>query len=150
MSLEIRERCLQACVNNAIREIAASKFAGFPARCLGSREISSAPFFALGHARDARKRTTITNASRRACTRAYTRANERVHTPRSSAFPPRGRRSSNSRGRSKINGRGGYVRSLLAAVTASEGRRGRGRITAHALYLRCIPTANHPRTHVAA
>lgn len=57
-----------------------------------------------------------------------------------------------TRGRSKINGRGGYMRSLLAAATASEDQRGRGRITAHVLYLRCIPkppTANHPRTHVA-
>lgn len=56
-----------------------------------------------------------------------------------------------TRGRSKINGHGGYVRSLLAAATTSEDRRGRGRITAHALYLRCIPkppTTNYPRTHV--
>lgn len=85
-------------------------------------KISSTSSIALGDGREdaTRGRTTITNASRRACTRLYT--GERVHTRArgTAAFLPPviirgpvvGHRT---RGRSKINGRGGYARSLLAA-----------------------------------
>lgn len=65
--------------------------------------------------------TTITNASRRACTRLYTRESACTHTHthahvRNSAFLPLARSVGHrTRGRSKINGRGGYARSLLAA-----------------------------------
>ena len=155
---------LQACVNNAIREIATSKFVELPggsARAKFRPRLSSrlgTPRRRYPRRRPPR-RTTITNASRRACTRAYTRASERVHTLRSSAFPPRGRRSSvieltreiqnkrSRRGAAATCDRDWPPR----AATASEDRCSRGRITAHALYLRCIPkppTANHPRTHV--
>ena len=103
----------------------------------------------------ANDRTTITNASRRACTRAYTRASA---CTRLGAAPfllavvaaRGGRRSSNSR--EIQNKRSRRLRAIATGRRDNvEDRRGRGRVTAHALYLRCIPkppTANHPRTHI--
>lgn len=102
-------------------------------RLAASREISSAPFFALGHGPEmpADGRTTITNASRRACTRSGA-----APFLRATVAAVVGHRT---RGRSKINGRRGYVRTLLAAATASEDRRGRGRI-----HGACTLLAVHP------
>lgn len=145
---------------------------GGAARGFGSREISSAPLFALGHGRrcPADDRTTITNASRRACTRASVAAGERagerasgrVHTLGSQRLSSS--RSSPRRGRSRRSRRSSNPREiqnkrsrrLRAIATGSRdsvgGHRRRAaprRITAHALHLRCTPvtTDDKPPAH---
>lgn len=89
-----------------------------------SREISSTSLLALGE-RAVREDDARPGRQLRmpvvALVRGYTRARARVHTHthahvRNSAFLPLARSVGHrTRGRSKINGRGGYARSLLAA-----------------------------------
>lgn len=131
-----------------------------PRRCPAMRrEILSSPLFVPSHAEDAPAgRTTITNASRRACTRLYAserasrRASERARAHGSSLSSRssllRGRRSSNSREIQNKRSAGMcdryWPRATVPGPTAA-----RGRGVAHALAAVHPETAsrNRPRTH---
>lgn len=124
-------------------------------RCpLDIREISStSPSHSEMAAKTLRCRTTITNASRRACTRLYT--GERVHTRAgnsglSSSRRPRSRRRS-SNPRQIQNKRSRRLCAIATGrATVLEDRRdvdGRprlaDRVTAHALWCTCGASRNH-------